>query len=61
MSKKHYIKLAKIISKATKMKIDTSYLKVDLINKENFINDLVKYLKEENPKFDEKRFLEACK
>ncbi len=61
MTKKHYIELAKIISKTTKMKINTSYLKVDLINKEDFINNLVKYLKEENSKFNEKKFLEACK
>ena len=61
MSKKHYIKLAKIISKTTTINIETSYLKVDLIKKKDFINELVKYLKEDNPRFDEKRFLEACK
>jgi hypothetical protein len=51
MSKKHYIKFAKIIKKNNRYNQ----------NKEYLIKDIVKYFKQENPRFDEKRFSEACK
>ena len=51
MGKKHYIEFAKIIKKNNRYNQ----------NKEYLIKDIVKYFKQENPKFNEKRFSEACK
>lgn len=51
MSKKHYIEFSKIIKKNNRYNQDKEYL----------IKDILKYFKKDNPRFDEKRFLEACK
>jgi hypothetical protein len=51
MSKKHFIKLAKI------------FLKHNACASGNILNvlyDIVELCKEENPNFDENRFLKAC-
>ena len=51
MSKKHYREFAKIIKKNNRYNQNKKYL----------IKDIVKYFNKDNPKFDEKKFLEACK
>ena len=51
MSKKYYIEFAKII------KNNIRYIQ----SKDYLIKDILKYFKKDNPRFDEKRFLEACR
>ena len=51
MSKKHFIKLAKIFSKYA--------LQNDVMAREIFA-DIVELCQEENPNFDKARFLSAC-
>ena len=52
MTKKDYIKQAKIISKYTKTDVTFDMY--------SYVKDLSEVFKEDNPKFDKERFLEAC-
>ena len=52
MTKKDYIKQAKIISKYTKTDVTFDMY--------SYVKDLSEVFKEDNPKFDRERFLEAC-
>ena len=51
MSKKHFIKLAKIFSK---------YALQNNVMASEILKDVCELCKEENPNFDENRFLKAC-
>jgi hypothetical protein len=51
MSKKHFIKLARIFAKYN--------LNIHSIGNE-ILSDIIELCKEENPNFDENRFLKAC-
>ena len=53
MSRKHYIRLARII-KDNKLYTNNS------IRKHNFILDLCEMLKQDNSLFDKERFINAC-
>ena len=55
MTKKDYIRFAKIIKDNTNM----SGYKI-ILNKDSFINDLCDVLKKDNIIFDRLRFIEAC-
>ena len=56
MTKKNYIKLVEIINN-NKEKIDKEPLeRIDFVG---FIYNLAKYLKEDNPNFDEQKFYDA--
>ena len=52
MTKKYYIKHAKIISRYTKPGVTFDMY--------SYVNELSEVFKEDNPKFDKERFLEAC-
>lgn len=54
MSKKHYIQIARIIKSYTNNDIKK-------IPYQTLVYDLSKYFKQDNPRFNEKRFSEACK
>ena len=58
MSRKHYIKIAKII-KRNSIKGEQSQM-IPMINKVAFINMLGSMLKEDNNNFDATRFIDAC-
>lgn len=60
MTKKDYIKFVEIINN-NKEKINYSIDKepLDRIDFVGFIYNLAKYLKEDNPKFDEQKFYDA--
>ena len=53
MSKKHYIKIARIIKSYTNNNVEK-------IHYQTLVYDLSKYFKQDNPKFNEKKFIEAC-
>ncbi len=54
MTKKDYIKLARII------KGGTVYHNEQYLNKQSFIESLCEVLREDNPRFDEERFIKTC-
>ena len=54
MSKKDYVAIAKIITETTRIDDAKSLIK------EDFVFCLQNYFKKDNPKFNEKKFLEAC-
>ena len=54
MTRKDYIKIAKIIKDNTMQ--DTQ----PILNKDSLINDLCVVLKQDNNLFDKYRFIEAC-
>ena len=58
MTRKHYIKIAKII-KRNSIKGEQSQM-IPMINKVAFINMLGSMLKEDNNNFDATRFIDAC-
>ena len=58
MSRKHYIKIAKII-KRNSIKGEQSQM-IPMINKVAFINMLGSMFKEDNNNFDATRFIDAC-
>ena len=58
MSKKDYIAIAKIIKLWS---YNSSCDKIIVIGQFGFVEDLIEYLKRDNPRFDEKKFREACK
>ena len=58
MSRKHYIKIAKII-KRNSIKGEQSQM-IPMINKVAFINMLGSMLKEDNNNFNATRFIDAC-
>ena len=58
MTRKHYIKIAKII-KRNSIKGKQSQM-IPMINKVAFINMLGSMLKEDNNNFDATRFIDAC-
>ena len=58
MSRKHYIKIAKII-KRNSIKGEQSHM-IPMINKVAFINMLGSMLKEDNNNFNATRFIDAC-
>ena len=57
MSRKHYIRLARII-KDNKLYTNNSTRKV--LKHDNFILDLCDMLKQDNSLFDKERFIDAC-
>lgn len=61
MTKKDYIMLAQIINNNSYYYDggDNGVPRRD-IRKENFVLELAAYLKNDNPRFDEKKFIEAC-
>ena len=58
MTRKHYIKIAKII-KRNSIKGEQSQM-IPMINKVAFINMLGSMLKEDNNNFNAIRFIDAC-
>ena len=58
MSRKHYIKIAKII-KRNSIKGEQSQM-IPMINKVAFINMLGSMIKEDNNNFDATRYIDAC-
>lgn len=57
LSRKHYKAIASIIKDNTLFKHDEFIA----INDFNLINDLCKYFKQDNNRFDNDRFVNACK
>ena len=55
MTKKDYVKIAKIIKDSTKYG-----LKEDVLPKDYFINKISRMFKEDNSNFDKYRFIDAC-
>ena len=69
MSKKDYIKIAKIIKDSTskgckimfhESKVTKHHLIVDVLDKNTLMIDLCDMFKEDNSNFDRARFKEAC-
>lgn len=60
MTKKDYIKLAKLIKENT-IDPEDGDSNTYLINWNELVNGLSYILKDDNPRFDEQRFIEACK
>mgnify|MGYP001193928061 CR=1 FL=1 len=58
MTRKHFIKLAKLVKDNTTLANQRSGIKF-VINRGEFMNGLCNLLKSENPNFDEKKFREA--
>lgn len=58
MTRKHYIKLAKLVKENTTLANQRSGIKF-VINRGEFMNGLCDLLKSENPNFDERKFREA--
>tara|TARA_B000000557_G_scaffold257037_1_gene249909 strand:+ start:2128 stop:2340 length:213 start_codon:yes stop_codon:yes gene_type:complete len=58
MTKKHFIKFAKLIKDNTTLANGRSGIKF-VINRGEFMNGLCDLLKSQNPNFDERKFREA--
>tara|TARA_A100001391_G_scaffold201946_1_gene190282 strand:+ start:670 stop:873 length:204 start_codon:yes stop_codon:yes gene_type:complete len=58
MTKKHYIKLAEIINNNSRYGNIRDEIK-RVIDLDNFYQDLVLFLKEDNPNFDDNKFWDA--
>ena len=56
MTRKDYIKIAKIIKDNTNKKLEMC----NTLNKRNVINELCIMFKEDNNNFDKARFVDAC-
>ena len=56
MLEKDYIKLARVIKDCTNQAMEPAF-----IEREPFLEQLSDILKEDNPRFDKERFIEACK
>lgn len=60
MTKKDYVKLAGAIACYTLVDKSPQMLTHDLIDKHDFVRDLMRILAEDNPGFDRVRFWKAC-
>jgi hypothetical protein len=58
MTRKHYIKLAKIINNNSRYGNIRDEIK-RVIDLDNFYHDLVEFLKQDNPNFDADKFWDA--
>ena len=59
MTKKDYIKIAKIVSSNT-LSHWSANMPYDKLKKDNIINDFVIMFKKDNNRFDKERFIKAC-
>tara|TARA_B100000282_G_scaffold206089_1_gene151382 strand:+ start:160 stop:360 length:201 start_codon:yes stop_codon:yes gene_type:complete len=58
MTRKHFIKLAKLVKDNTTLANQKSGIKF-VINRGEFMNELCDFLKSQNPNFNERKFREA--